>query len=119
MREMDLEVVYVTASFIFAKGENEMLENTFKTDLIDELENMFPGCMVFHLDPSECQGIPDLIVLYKDKWAALEGKKSARARLRPNQDYYVNLMNEMSFASFIFPENKDYVLERLHLYFEG
>ena len=94
-----------------------MLENKFKTNLINEIEHLFPGCMVLHLDPTECQGIPDLLVLYKDKWAVLEGKKSARAAKRPNQDYYVDLMNDMSFASFIYPENKDEVLDELYLYF--
>lgn len=90
-----------------------MLENRFKTNLIKELEEMFPGCMVLHLDPTEFQGIPDLLILYEDKWAALEGKKSARASHRPNQDYYVDLMNRMSFASFIYPENKEEVLDEL------
>ena len=94
-----------------------MLENKFKTNLINEIERLFPGCMVLHLDPTECQGIPDLLVLYKDKWAVLEGKKSAKAAKRPNQDYYVDLMNDMSFASFIYPENKDEVLDELYLYF--
>ena len=94
-----------------------MLENRFKTNLIKELEDMFPGCMILHLDPNEIQGIPDLLILYKDKWAVLEGKKNARASHRPNQAYYVNLMNKMSFASFIYPENKDEVLYELHLHF--
>lgn len=90
-----------------------MLENKFKTDLVKELEHIFPGCIVLHIDPNEIQGIPDLLILYKDKWAALEGKKSATASHRPNQDYYVDLMNRMSFASFIYPENKEEVLYEL------
>lgn len=90
-----------------------MLENKFKTELAAEIEEMFPGCIVVHLDPNEIQGIPDLLVLYENKWAALEGKKSANAPHRPNQDYYVNLMNKMSFASFIYPENKEEVLYEL------
>lgn len=90
-----------------------MLENKFKTQLVKELEEMFPGCIVVHLDPNEIQGIPDLLVLYGNKWAALEGKKSANATHRPNQDYYVNLMNRMSFAAFIYPENKEEVLYEL------
>lgn len=94
-----------------------MLENRFKTELIREIENMFPGCIVVHLDPTETQGIPDLLVLYGNKWAALEGKKSARATHQPNQDYYVDKMDYMSFASFIYPENKDIVLDELYLYF--
>lgn len=94
-----------------------MLENRFKTKLIAEIKAMLPGCMILHLDPNEIQGIPDLLILYRDKWAVLEGKKSASASHRPNQEYYVDLMNSMSFASFIFPENKDQVLEALELYF--
>lgn len=90
-----------------------MLENKFKTQLVNELEEMFPGCIVVHLDPNEIQGIPDLLVLYGNKWAALEGKKSANATHRPNQDYYVDLMNRMSFAAFIYPENKEEVLHEL------
>lgn len=90
-----------------------MLENKFKTELVAEIEEMFPGCIVVHLDPNEIQGIPDLLVLYENKWAALEGKKSTNAPHRPNQDYYVNLMNKMSFASFIYPENKEEVLYEL------
>ena len=94
-----------------------MLENRFKTKLIGELENMFPGCIITHLDPNEIQGIPDLLILFEDKWAVLEGKKNARASVRPNQEYYVNLMNDMSFGRFIYPENKDEVLDELYLYF--
>lgn len=90
-----------------------MLENRFKTKLIEELEERFPGCIVVHLDPNEIQGIPDLLILYKNKWAALEGKKSERAPHRPNQEYYVDLMNQMSFAAFIYPENKEEILDEL------
>lgn len=94
-----------------------MLENRFKTKLIEELEETFPGCFVFHLDPNEFQGIPDLLIVYRDRWAALEGKKSAKASARPNQPYYVELMNNMSFARFIYPENKDEVIDELYLHF--
>lgn len=94
-----------------------MLENRFKTKLIAELEDLFPDCIITHLDPNEIQGIPDLLILFGNKWAVLEGKKSATASVRPNQEYYVDLMNEMSFAAFIYPENKDQILDELYLYF--
>ena len=94
-----------------------MLENSFKTKLNKELKEMFPGCIILHMDPNEIQGIPDLLILYKNKWAALEGKKSAFASVRPNQEYYVDLMDRMSFAAFIYPENKDNLLDALYLYF--
>lgn len=95
-----------------------MLENRFKTKLINEIKDMFPGCIVVHLDPNEIQGIPDLLILYKNKWAALEGKKTADASVRPNQKYYVELMDGMSYASFIFPENKNQVMDELWYHFE-
>lgn len=95
-----------------------MLENKFKTKLVGELKNMFPGSIITHLDPNEIQGIPDLLILHNNKWAVLEGKKNAKASHQPNQDYYVEKMNQMSFASFIYPENKDEVLEQLYLFFK-
>ena len=95
-----------------------MLENKFKTKLIKEIKTRFPGSFVFHLDPTERQGAPDLLVLYKDKWAALEGKKNAKAKLRPNQDVYVDLFNEMSFARIIFPENAKEVLDDMERSFK-
>ena len=95
-----------------------MLENRFKTNLINEIKKLFPGCMVVHLDPNEIQGIPDLLILYRDTWAALEGKKSQNASHRPNQDYYVDHMNQMSYAAIVYPENKNDILLELQQYFE-
>lgn len=96
-----------------------MLESKFKTDLIEEIESRLPGSLVFHLDPNERQGAPDLLVLYQDRWAALEGKQDKNAKHRPNQDYYVNLMNRMSFARFIYPENREEVLNELQRSFKA
>lgn len=90
-----------------------MLENKFQSNLIKELKLIFPGCIVMKNDSSYIQGIPDLLVLYKNKWASLECKKNASASKRPNQEYYVGLMNEMSFSRFICPENKDEILNEL------
>lgn len=90
-----------------------MKESKFQSDLKKELQGMFPECIITKLDSGDIQGIPDLLVLYKDKWAVLENKRSANALHQPNQDYYVDKMNNMSFASFIYPENKDEVLAKL------
>ena len=95
-----------------------MLENKFQSKLIKELKKIFPGCIVMKNDSSYIQGIPDLLVLYKNKWASLEVKKSANASKRPNQQYYVDLMNKMSFARFISPENKKEVLDELRKTFK-
>ena len=90
-----------------------MLENKFQANLIKEIKEMFPGCIVMKNDSSYIQGIPDLLVLYNNKWASLECKKSSNSRKQPNQEYYVGKMNEMSFARFICPENKEEVLHDL------
>ena len=95
-----------------------MLENKFQSNLIKEIKTLLPGCIVMKNDSSYIQGIPDLLVLHRDKWASLENKRSAKAIKQPNQEYYVDKMNEMSFSRFIYPENKDEVLNELHEYFE-
>lgn len=74
---------------------------------------MFPGCIVTKMDPTDIQGMPDLLILYKNKWATLELKRSRNATHQPNQDYYVDKMNKMSFSRFIFPENEEEVLHEL------
>ena len=89
------------------------LERDFQAKLIKEIKQIFKGCIVMKNDSSYIQGIPDLLILYRDKWAALEVKKSETAHHQPNQEYYVQLMDEMSYASFIYPENKEEVLYEL------
>lgn len=88
-------------------------ESSFQAMLIKELKAIFPGCMVLKNDANYIQGIPDLLVLYNDKWAMLECKQSSKASHQPNQDYYVDKLGSMSYAAFIFPENKEEVLHEL------
>ena len=94
-----------------------MLESKFQAKLIKELKEMFVGCIVVKNDSSYIQGIPDLTVLYKDRWASLEVKRSANADRQPNQEHYVGRMNEMSCARFICPENKNEVVNELRYWF--
>ena len=93
------------------------LESGFQDRLVKTLKTRFPGCMVFKME--QMQGVPDLLVLHKDKWASLECKKSTDAKRRPNQEYYVGKMNEMSFSRFISPENKEEVLYELEQAFQS
>lgn len=88
-------------------------ERDFQAALIRELYERLPGCVVMKMDASYKQGIPDILVLHNDRWAMLECKKSARAHHQPNQDYYVQRLDEMSFCRFIYPENKEEVLYEL------
>ena len=96
-----------------------MLESRFQANLIKEIKKLFPGCIVMKSDSGYLQGIPDLLILYKNKWATLECKQSAGAKKRPNQEYYVDKMNEMSFSRFICPENKEEVLHDLQQSFQS
>ena len=95
-----------------------MLERDFQAKLIKELKSRFDGCVVLKNDPNYIQGVPDLLVLYKNKWAALECKQSNSSSHRPNQDYYIGIMNDMSYAAFISPENKEEVLDALQSTFK-
>lgn len=96
-----------------------MRESKFQSNLKKELKDMFPGCIITKLDSGDIQGIPDLLVLYEDKWATLENKRNKKAKRQPNQEYYVDRMNKMSFSRFIYPENKDDVLNELKTVFNS
>lgn len=90
-------------------------ENQFQRTLVKEIRNHYNNeCIVTKLDSGYIQGIPDLLILHKDKWATLECKKSRNAHRQPNQQYYVDKMNKMSFSKFIYPENKEEVLNELY-----
>ena len=103
-----------TVSFLFFEGGSyHMKESDFQASLIRELKATFKGCVVMKNDSSYIQGIPDLTILYKDKWATLECKKSKGAKKQPNQEYYVGKMDEMSFSRFICPENREEIMNEL------
>lgn len=87
-----------------------MRESQFQAQLIKKLNKMLPGIIILKNDPNYIQGIPDLILLYKDRWAALEVKRGAIASVRPNQAHYVRTMHAMSYAAFIYPENESEIL---------
>lgn len=92
------------------------LESKFQSDLVKELKTRYPGCLVTKLDAGHTQGLPDILMLHEDKWCCLEVKRNRGAKHQPNQDYYVERLNKMGFARFIYPENKDEVLNDLNDY---
>lgn len=98
-------------------ARSSRLESGFQDKLREELKEMFPGCMIFKMDSP--QGIPDLLVLHGNTWFSLENKKSKDAPHQPNQDYYVEKMNDMSFSRFIYPENKEEILDELYETFKS
>lgn len=89
------------------------LERDFQAALIKELREIFPGCFILKNDAGYLQGIPDLTVLYRKHWAILECKAAANSDHQPNQDYYVDVLDDMSYAAFIYPENKEDIINEL------
>lgn len=87
-----------------------MRERDFQARLIKKIKRDLPGCVVMKTDPGYLQGMPDLLILHGDRWAALEVKRSRNAKHRPNQDYYVEKLGKMSYARFVYPENEKEIL---------
>lgn len=95
-----------------------MKENEFQKIVKVELMKRFPDCIILKNDSSYIQGIPDLTIFYKNHWATLECKRSKYAKRRPNQEYYVTKMNDMSFSAIIYPENMEEVLNDMERSFK-
>ena len=90
-----------------------MLERTFQAKIIKELKKMFKDSIVLKLDAGYIQGIPDILILKGSRWAALEIKRDDKYKCQPNQQYYIERMNVMSFARIITPQNYKEVLNEL------
>ena len=96
-----------------------MTEREYQRGLKERLEDRFPGAYIFKTDPSQKRGAPDLIILFGDRWAALEVKRSRDASHRPLQDKRIAQLNHMSFAAIIFPENEKEVIYEMERAFKA
>lgn len=89
-------------------------ETQYQRLVIRRLESEYPGCIILKIPSDQIQGIPDLLILYEDRWAMLEVKTSVDEPFQPNQEYYIAHINEtMSYCSVIYPENEDQVFYEL------
>lgn len=88
-------------------------ESKFQAELRGTLMQLFPDCIILKNDPNLQQGIPDLTVLWRTRWAFLEVKDSADAVEQPNQRWFVEKANRFSYGAFIYPENAEEVLDEL------
>lgn len=113
------QILLPFAKTLNSKGMVFLRESDFQKKLIKELKQRFKDCLVMKLDSGYIQGIPDLLILWRNRWATLECKKSGNASKRPNQEYYVEKMDSMSFSRFINPENKEEVLNDLEQAFRS
>ena len=92
-------------------------EGKFQDALVKSLEDIFTDCLVQKNDANYRQGVPDLLILFRGKWALLEVKKSSTAPHRPNQPYYVDWAKRHSFGAFVYPENRDEIIKELYDFF--
>lgn len=90
-----------------------MTESEFQSRLIKKLRLLFPDCVILKNDAGYLQGIPDLVIFHGDRYAFLEVKAAKDSPVQANQPYYVDLLNQMSFAAFIYPSNEEEVLDGL------
>ena len=86
---------------------------------MDEIRDTYPGCVIIKNDSEYLQGFPDWTIFYGNKWAVLEAKREEGASKQPNQDYYVEMLDNMSFSRFVYPENKTEVLNELSKIFSN
>lgn len=90
-----------------------VLESSFQSKLIRDIKKQYPGSVILKNDANYMQGIPDWLILFRDRWATLEAKADEFSEHQPNQDYYVDLLNRMSYSSFVYPSNREQVLNEL------
>lgn len=88
-------------------------ESMFVRRLIAKIEQEYPGAIILKNDANSLQGFPDRLILWRNYWAAFEAKAHAEAYRQPNQPYYINLLNQMSYAKFVYPENEKEFLDGL------
>ncbi len=89
-------------------------EGVFKDSVLRDIQRRYPNAQITKQDPTYFQGIPDVVIFNEDKWAMLEFKRSSKASFQPNQEYYLDKFNKMSFARAIYPENREEVLNELY-----
>jgi hypothetical protein len=106
-------------AFLILLDRRAMLETPYRRGLVQRLEKRFPGCFIIVNDPNRLQGIPDLQILWNRRTGFLETKRAKTAKRQPNQEYYVDLLNELCFAAFIHPENEEEVLDELERSFKA
>lgn len=95
-----------------------MRESQYQSHVVRKLKEEFPGCYVLKNDPEYQQGFPDLLVLFKGQWAALEIKAAYDSPKQPNQDYFIGLLDDMSYGRFLFPEVEEEVFIELRQLFK-
>lgn len=106
---------YTLFPFCLGGGVVTKLERDYQMYLIPEILKVLPGRklvdkFVIINDANQVQGIPDLSVFCRSKWAMLEVKLSEKSKIQPNQEWYITNWGQFIFTAFIYPENEKEVL---------
>lgn len=98
-----------------------MLESQFKRHVKCSIRDRFPNLDLDFIDTNayNFRSMTDLVVLGPEVWAALEFKRSEDSPHQPNQDYHISRLNKKGYASFVFPENLEEVLDELEVLFSS
>lgn len=93
-------------------------ESSYQEYLIPKIYECLPGrkiidTIVIITDPVYTQGIPDLLVLHRGKWAFLEVKLTERSKMQPNQQWWLDNWGKWTFTAIIHPGNEEEVLRAL------
>lgn len=113
-RRMSVDTFFFFLGVVMKESAaSRMVESVYQSKIIKKLEKEFPGCVIIKNNPNEIQGIPDLLILFRERWAMLEVKASEEAPSRPNQPYYVEYFDQMSYCSFVYPSNEEEVFRDL------
>lgn len=88
-----------------------MLEKDLQNRLLNWIRLKFDSKKIFIMKitpiPGIPQGCPDIIILYDGGFVAIEMKRSSKASFRPNQKYYLEMLNTFQNGESIvcYPEN--------------
>ncbi len=94
-----------------------MLESEFKEIVKDEIRDRFPD-LDLDFVTTISRSMPDMIILAPAcYWAALEFKRSKNSPHRPNQDHHIERLRKKGYATFVYPENLEVVLDELEILF--
>lgn len=111
---MTFPLIFVERGPVVPRRERE-----YQPGLIKRIENLFKvkfQVEVYVRKIDIQQGWPDLLILAPGFWALLEVKKeepTSADDFEPNQEWWIEEFDSMSFSACIYPENEQEVLHAL------
>lgn len=94
------------------------LESTFEKEFCKALRQTLGERYTYTFKLTAAKGIPDRLILYKDKYALLEFKQYKNAKKQPGQETWVGHFDNLAYAAIVYPENAEKVMQDILNYFE-